>query len=57
MKEIISIAIILILSGCSPILSGGQVADSIAEGWYSQHKTDIQLSLDWDYCHNLCSTA
>lgn len=57
MKEIIVIGIILILAGCGPAIIGEQTADPIPEGWYSPHKTDIQLSHDRDQCHALCATA
>ena len=57
MKEIIGIGIILMLAGCGPAISGGQTADSIAEGWYSPHKTDMQLSQDRDQCTTRCLTA
>ena len=57
MKEIIGIGIMLMLAGCGPAISGGQTADSIAEGWYSPYKTDVQLSEDRDQCQILCLTA
>ena len=57
MKEIIGIGIMLMLTGCGPAISGGQTADSIAEGWYSPNKTDVQLSEDRDQCTTLCLTA
>jgi hypothetical protein len=57
MKEIIGIGIILMLAGCGHAISWGQTADSIAEGWYSPDKTEMQLSQDRDHCHTLCLTA
>jgi hypothetical protein len=57
MKEIICTGIILLLTGCGLAISGGQTADSIAEGWYSPQKTDLQLSQDRDQCGARCVTA
>jgi hypothetical protein len=57
MKEIIGIGIILMLAGCGPAISGRQTTDSIAEGWYSPNKTDMQRSQDRDQCTTLCLTA
>jgi hypothetical protein len=57
MKEIICTGIILLLAGCGLAISRGQTADSIAEGWYSPQKTDLQLSQDRDQCRSQCLTA
>jgi hypothetical protein len=57
MKEIICIGIIIVLAGCAPVLSGGQTADSTAEGWYNPQKTDMQLSQDLGECQVRCSSA
>lgn len=57
MKEIICAGILLILAGCGPAISADITADSLPEGWYSQTKTDMQLSRDKGECHTLCKTA
>ena len=57
MKEIICTGIILLLAGCGLATSGGHTADSIAAGWYSPQKTDLQLSQDRDQCGAQCVNA
>ena len=57
MKEIIWVGILLILAGCGPAITPDITADPLPEGWYSQNKTDMQLSKDKGECHTLCQTA
>ena len=45
MKELIGIGIMLMLAGCGPAISGGQTADSIAEGWYRPEMEEGTTSL------------
>ena len=57
MKEIICTAMFIVLAGCAPVISGGQAEDSVAEGWYSPEKTDLQLSQDLKECQTRCASA
>ena len=57
MKELIFVGIFILLAGCAPVLSGGQTAESTAQGWSNPQKTDLQLSQDLGECQARCSAA
>ena len=57
MKGILYAGIIIILTGCGLEVSRGQTADPMAEGWYSQQKTDLQYLQDLNECQTRCLTA
>jgi hypothetical protein len=57
MKCMVYAGIILLLTGCGLILQRGRTVEPLPEGWYSQQKTDLQLSQDLSECRTLCRTA
>lgn len=56
MKKIIFAGMIILLAGCSHVISGELAAD-LPEGWFSPDKSELQLSQDLSHCKTRCESA